>query len=123
MFEFRKMVVKQLREVADKIDAGTSEITEREAMDILGVLVHEAMSKEDACGFMNLSRSRFDELVRLDKLPKGRKRRGFKELVWYKDELKLYADRCKKDSRWGGVILFLRGKLQGVYNKIKSFTL
>ena len=76
-----------MRETADKIDAGTCELSDSEAMDIMGVLSHQAMSKEDACIYLNLSRSRFDDLVREGKIPKGRKRRGFKELVFYKDEL------------------------------------
>lgn len=92
MFEFRRMVVKYLREIADKIEVGTSEISESQAMDILSVVAHEAMSKEQACNYLNLSRSRFDDLVREGKLPKGKKRVGFKELVWYKDEL----DMCKR---------------------------
>jgi predicted DNA-binding transcriptional regulator AlpA len=61
-------------------------------MDILSVVAHEAMSKEQACNYLNLSRSRFDDLVREEKLPKGKKRVGFKELVYYKDEL----DMCKR---------------------------
>lgn len=92
MFEFRRMVVKYLREIADKIEVGTSEISESQAMDILSVVAHEAMSKEQACNYLNLSRSRFDDLVREGKLPRGKKRVGFKELVYYKDEL----DMCKR---------------------------
>ena len=82
-----KIVTKLLRETADKIDGGTCELSEEEAMSIVSALTHEAMSKESACAYMNLSRSRFDDLVREGKIPKGRKRKGFKELVWYKDEL------------------------------------
>lgn len=92
MFEFRRMVVRYLREIADKIEVGTSEISESQAMDILSVVAHESMSKEQACNYLNLSRSRFDDLVREGKLPKGKKRVGFKELVYYKDEL----DMCKR---------------------------
>lgn len=94
MFDFRKLVIKYLREIADKIEVGTSEVSESQAMDILRVVAHEAMSKEQACIYLNLSRSRFDDLVRERKIPKGQKRMGFKELVWYKDEL----DLCKKKS-------------------------
>lgn len=82
-----KSVSKMLRDVADRLDAGTSEIGEDQAMDIIAMLAHQPVSKDQACSYLNLSRSRFDELVRLGELPKGRKRRGFKELVWYKDEL------------------------------------
>jgi len=45
------------------------------------------LSKDEACSYLNLSRSRFDDLVREGKIPKGKKRQGFKELIWYKDEL------------------------------------
>lgn len=84
---FVKLISRQLRDIADRLDAGTSEISEDQAMDVLSMLTHEPLSKDQACSYLNLSRSRFDELVRLGELPKGRKRRGFKELLWYKDEL------------------------------------
>lgn len=83
----KKYITKLLRETADKIDAGNCELEEEQAMDIMSVLGHEVLSKDQACSYLNLSRSRFDDLVREGKLPKGRKRRGFKELIFYKDEL------------------------------------
>ena len=87
MNSFKDLVVKYLHEVADKISVGTSEISESQAIDILRIVAHEVMSKEQACNYLNLSRSRFDDLVREKKLPKGKKRTGFKELIFYKDEL------------------------------------
>ena len=90
------MVSRLLRETADKLDAGTSELSPSEAMDIADALCHRVMSKEMACRHLNLSRSRFDELIRTKKLPKGRKRVGFKELVWYEDEINAYINRLKK---------------------------
>ena len=90
MQALKKIVVRYLREAADKIESGNCELSETEAMDILKAISHEPLSKEQACSYMNLSRSRFDELIREKKLPKGRKRRGFKELVWFKDELDRY---------------------------------
>lgn len=88
MQALKRLVTKLLRETVDKIDSGTCELSETEAIDILGVLSHQVMSKEDACIYLNMSRSKFDELVREGRLPRGRKRRGFKELCWFKDELK-----------------------------------
>lgn len=79
-----------LREVADKIEGGNCELSETEASDIMETISHNAMSKEKACSYLNMSRSRFDDLVREGRLPKGKKRSGFKELVFYKDEL----DKC-----------------------------
>lgn len=69
-----KLVSRELKLAAKRIDAGNCEVSEDEAMSLL-----------------NLGRSRFDDLVREGKIPKGRKRRGFKELVWYKDELLLIS--------------------------------
>lgn len=92
MHNLKKLLSRCLRELADKIDAGTSEITETQAMDIVSMLTHIPMSKETACSYMNLSRARFDDYVREGRIPKGRKRVGFKELVWWRDEL----DECKK---------------------------
>ena len=86
----KRQIVRALKETADKIEAGNCELSESEAMDIMSVLSNQVMSKEDACIYMNMSRSKFDDLVREGKLPKGRKRRGFKELVWYKDELNMW---------------------------------
>lgn len=42
----KRLVVKYLREAADKISSGNCELTEAEAMDILRVISHEALSKE-----------------------------------------------------------------------------
>lgn len=83
----KRAVTKLLRETADKIDSGNCELNEEQAMDIMSVIGHEVLSKDEACSYLNLSRSRFDDLVREGKIPKGRKRRGFKELIFYKDEL------------------------------------
>ena len=95
MTSLRELVVKYMRDVADKMDVGTSEISESQVMDILRIVAHEVMSKEQACIYLNLSRSRFDDLVRERKIPEGKKRMGFKEKIWYKDEL----DMCKRQSQ------------------------
>ena len=91
-----KLVVKTLRETADNLDAGNSELSESEAMDIMGVLCHRAMSKAQACEYLNVSPSYFGDLIRTKQMPKGRKVVGYKELRWYKDELDDCAKRIKK---------------------------
>ena len=83
----RKYAAKILREAADKIDAGTCELNEDQVTDIASAIGHQVLSKDEACSYLNLARSRFDDLVREGKIPRGRKRRGFKELCFYKDEL------------------------------------
>lgn len=91
-----KRISNALRAAADKFDAGTSEITEDEAIDILSIIAHNALSKEQACEYVGLQRSQFDNLIALGKIPKGRKRRGHKELVWYSDELDAAKTNIKK---------------------------
>ena len=59
-------------------------------MDILSIVAHEPLSKEQACRYLNISKRKFDYLVADKKLPKGRKRVGLKELCWWKDELDNY---------------------------------
>jgi predicted DNA-binding transcriptional regulator AlpA len=91
-----KLVAKLLRKKADDLDAGNSELSESEAMDILGVLCHRAMSKAQACDYLNISPSYFGDLIRAKQMPRGRKVVGYKELRWYKDELDECVKKLKK---------------------------
>ena len=103
MFSLRRMVVNYLRELADKIDTGTSEITEDEAMDILKVVAHESLSKAQASSYLNLSQQQFDALIRQNQIPKGRKVVGFKEKRWHKDELDVCLYKIKKNKKFGSL--------------------
>lgn len=94
-----KLLTKVLRDSADKFDAGNTELTEEEAMDILSMLTHKVLSKEQACDFVGLGPSQFNNLIAANKLPKGRKRRGFKELVWYEDELRDALTKVKLNKK------------------------
>ena len=77
--------------VAD-IDAGNSNIDEDEAIRIAKVLKSmrkdTPMSKYQAYTYLGISRAKFDNLVREGKIPKGKKVAGFRELQWYKKDLK-----------------------------------
>ena len=88
MQALKRIVAKLLRDIADKIDAGTCELSEQEALEIMGAVAHRVLSKDQACAFLNIKRSRFDDHVRAGRIPRGRKRKGFKELIWYEDELR-----------------------------------
>lgn len=87
MQAFKSIVIKLLKEITRKLEAGTCEITEEEAMSIINNMTHVAISKETACKYLNMSRSKFDSKVLEGVIPEGRKRVGFREKVWYKDEL------------------------------------
>lgn len=75
-------------EYGHKIKDGSCVLSVEEQSDILSAICHTPLKKEEACEFLNLKRSRFDDLVREGKIPRGRKRKHYKELVWYEDELR-----------------------------------
>lgn len=90
-----KILVRELRNAANNIENGTCVIDMEAAEDIINILAHIPLSKEQACEFLNVSRATFDNYIGLGKLPKGRKEKGKKELIWYKDELQQCIDRLK----------------------------
>lgn len=82
-----KLLVKELRNIADKLDGGNSNLSEEEQCEILAMLTHTALSAEEVCSYLNISRATLTNHIRDGIIPKGRKLRGRKELIWYKDEL------------------------------------
>jgi predicted DNA-binding transcriptional regulator AlpA len=85
--KMNNLISKILKDVANRLDEGTSEGTPEQLELALNTFMHIPLSKVQACQELNLSRSTFDNMVRTGILPKGKKRVGFKELVWYKDEI------------------------------------
>lgn len=76
-----------LQKVISDIDAGNSNITEDEAMEMVKVIKSytdktQRLSKYQACQKLNISRATFDNLVREGVIPRGQKVAGFKELFW-----------------------------------------
>lgn len=79
--------------IVDDIDAGNSYIDENEAIELIGSLkemvrTDKPMSKYQAYTFLNMSRAKFDNLVREGKIPRGKKVVGFKELQWFEKDLR-----------------------------------
>lgn len=86
---------KLLRKIDQDIDAGNSNLTEEETLEVVEILKEytrrdKPMSKYQAYTYLNISRATFDNLVNEGKLPKGVKVAGFKELFWYKRDLDTY---------------------------------
>lgn len=82
-----------LLKIVDDIDAGNSYIDENEAIELIGSLkemvrTDKPMSKYQAYTFLNMSRAKFDNLVREGKIPRGKKVVGFKELQWFEKDLR-----------------------------------
>lgn len=89
----RNLLSNKLRQLATDIDAGNSNLTDEEAVELLSVVAHRAMSKEECCIYLNVSRATFDNYVHDGFMPKGIKRRGRRDLVWYEDDIIKYKRR------------------------------
>ena len=85
--KIREIVGKLLIEYGTNITNGTSHASLDECVNILSSVAHVEMSKEEVCDFLNLSRSRFDDLVRDGTFPRGKKVKHKNNLIWYKDEI------------------------------------
>ena len=83
----RKTLSRLLRETADKFDAGTSEASEEQIIEGMRVFLHTPISKESAAIELGIHPSSFDKLVAEGKIPKGKKKLGWKELRWYTDDI------------------------------------
>lgn len=89
--------------IVDDIDAGNSNITEGEAIEIVDNLrrftdKEKRLSKYAACEYLNVSRATFDNYVREGKLPRGKHEIGFKELSWNKKTLDEFIRRSKHEK-------------------------
>lgn len=93
-----KVIRDLLVQIVNNIDTGNSNMTDEEMRELTYILEkinNPYMSKYQACDFLNIKRSRFDELVREGKIPKGNKVSGFKELFWKKADLLKYIANNK----------------------------
>ena len=95
-----KVIRNLLVKIVNDIDAGNSNITEKEAMELTKVLQSYTdktvkMSKYEACKYLNVSRATFDNYVRAGRLPRGKHEADFKELSWDKKTLDAFIKSCK----------------------------
>jgi hypothetical protein len=79
------VIRKLLLKIVDDIDCGNSELTEEESLEVIKALRKYSrkdapMSKYQAYTYLNISRAKFDNLVRAGTIPRGKKIPGFKEL-------------------------------------------
>lgn len=97
-----KVIRNLLVKIVNDIDAGNSNITENEAMELTKVLQSYTdktikMSKYQACEYLNVHRATFDNYIRDGKIPKGKHTAGFKELSWSKKDLDTFIKNNKND--------------------------
>ena len=96
----KQILSKLLRQTADDIDQGKYECSEEEYFKALNAInslnPDRQLSKEEACKYLNLSRSTFDTYIRNGWIPNGEKRLGFKELSWTKSDLDIACKKIRK---------------------------
>ena len=95
-----KVIRDLLLKIVDNIDAGNSNITEKEALELTKVLQSYTdktikMSKYQACQYLNISRATFDNYVREGNIPRGKKEAGFKELFYTQKDLDEFKNKYK----------------------------
>lgn len=83
----RKEIGKLFIDTGNKIIAGNCVWNDEQMIEACNLIGHIQVSKEKARIGLDVSRATFDNLVAENKLPKGRKDSGFKELRWYVDEI------------------------------------
>ena len=90
-----------LQKCIDRIDAGNSNISADEEIEIIELLKKytdkdRKLSKYQACKYLNMSRATFDKYIREGKIPKGKKEAGFKELFYMESDLRKFIETNKK---------------------------
>lgn len=95
----RIIAPKVLRYLADVLERGDSpcELTDSEVKDIYGKITegmnNKPLSMQSAAKEMGISTATFRAKVAKGELPKGKHDLGFKELRWYRRDLKRYAGK------------------------------
>ena len=89
--------------IIDDIDAGNSEMSEKELYEVTDLLKRynfrdKYISKYQAYTYLNISRAKFDNLVRDGVLPRGKKIEGFKELQWSLKDIKEYGKKVATNN-------------------------
>ncbi len=96
-----KLIKKYLLKIVDDIDAGNSNLTEDEAVELVDTLKRltdkdKRLSKYESCKYLTISRATFDNYVREGKLHRGKHEAGFKELSWSQKDLDKFITNNRK---------------------------
>lgn len=85
----KKMLIKILKDVADKVENDTCGLDEEELIDLANKLTHVKLNIEKTCRHLNCSRATLNRMIIDRRIPKPYKELGGKE-YWYQDELDNY---------------------------------
>lgn len=84
----KTLLSRELRNIADKIDAGTCEVSQDDAIEIMSAISNVSLSQEESARYLNMNTSTFRKKVEAGKIAKPHKRRGLTEKLWFLHELK-----------------------------------
>ena len=79
-----------LHQIANDLDSDVYQSSDEEVSTAISQLAQfntNRLSKAQACDYLGISRSTFDDRVKRGLIPKGQKVQGFKELSWSQAEL------------------------------------
>lgn len=86
-----------LRNIADNLDAGNSNITEDEMTEICEMISNasnpeEKISKYQIADLLGVNHKTVDYYVRKGYIPRGKQEIGFKEIFWSKKDILKYKE-------------------------------
>lgn len=90
-----KIIRNLLQQIINDIDSGNTNFSEKEQLDAIEFIQRlnaKELSKVEAADYIGVSRATFDNYIRDGKLPRGKKRSGFKELSWNKQDLEKFIE-------------------------------
>lgn len=90
-----------LQQILDDIDTGNSNITEDQQIEIIDLIQKcntKELSKVESANYIEVCRATFDNYVNKGLIPKGKKRQGFNELSWNKQDLDKFLLNNKKNK-------------------------
>ena len=87
MLILEKLLIREVERILKDLKSGNCSLSEEEQSDLLSMLMHKSLSAEEVCSYLNISRPTLTNYIRDGVIPKGRKLKGRKELVWFKDEI------------------------------------
>ena len=88
MIKSKKAIAAIFRKIADKIEAGTCEVDDRELNELANMLVHRKLNAEQLA-HLGVSRSTITRMVADGRIPRPRKTLGG-DKYWWQDEVENY---------------------------------
>ena len=86
MIKSKKAIAAIFRQIANKIEAGTCEVDDRELNELANMLIHRKLNAEQLSHHLGVSRSTITRMVTDGRIPHPYKTRGG-DKYWWQDEV------------------------------------